>query len=157
HHLHPFQQFLGLQVLQLALVGVGGDQQVAVVVRETVEHHHRPRLAQDDQVAPVVLLFQALADKTGSFRIGYLGAGHVGESPRGPELFHQEDTSLVSKTGSIATCCLRCRSCAKRQGEIGNFGSISWWRHCWAWRGHWACGWRSAGTMTGTTGPAVGW
>ena len=51
------------QFVEPALVGARRDEQMAVVVREAVEHHDAARRPQGDQVGAVVVVGQAPADE----------------------------------------------------------------------------------------------
>ena len=50
-----FDQFGTIQVGKACLMRGGSHQQVAVVIRVTIEHHHRVAASPDDQVGSVVL------------------------------------------------------------------------------------------------------
>ena len=87
------QDFVGVEFVQFALVRVGRNQQMAVVVRKAVEHHDALGAAPGDQIGAIVLLRQAPADKTRIVSARRLGACDVGQAPGGPEAVHACDLS----------------------------------------------------------------
>lgn len=85
--LSAFQKFAVIEVGQMSLVGIGGDQQVAVVVGEPVQHDKHVLATVKDKVVPVVGRMIATQTEEALSRRGAIRRLDVRESPGGPEGF----------------------------------------------------------------------
>ena len=89
--MHARQVFFGRQIGQFPRVTLGGDEKMAVIVREAIQEDDARIGSQQDEIGSIFLFrtFEIIADKAtgrlGSFLNGFV-AGNVVVAPGSPQM-----------------------------------------------------------------------